>query len=125
MGGSLIPSLFPKGLAEFINLRDDTCRTPYRDAPIRHRDHAVPSHRDGPTSAVTGLGECEACTYAKEARGWAVTTSQDETGCHRAEFTTPTGARHLSKAPPLPGLVVVDVSELEVRIGVMIASYAA
>jgi hypothetical protein len=49
--------LFPKGLAEFINLRDDTCRTPYCDAPIRHRDHAVPSHRDGPTSAVNGLGE--------------------------------------------------------------------
>jgi hypothetical protein len=47
------------------------------------------------------------------------------TGCHRAEFTTPTGARHQSKVPSLPGLVVVDVSELEVRIGVMIAAHAA
>lgn len=27
---------FPKGLATFIALRDDSCRTPYCDAPIRH-----------------------------------------------------------------------------------------
>jgi hypothetical protein len=57
--------LFPKGLARFIDLRDDTCRTPYCDAPIRHHDHATPHHRDGPTSAVNGLGECERCNYAK------------------------------------------------------------
>lgn len=42
-----------------------------------------------------------------------------------SRFTTPTGAGHPSTAPPLPGLVVVDVSELEVRIGVMIAAHAA
>ncbi len=34
--------LFPKGLADFIELRDQRCRTPYCDAPIRHHDHAVP-----------------------------------------------------------------------------------
>ena len=33
---------FPRGLAGFIGLRDQTCRTPYCDAPIRHRDHAHP-----------------------------------------------------------------------------------
>jgi hypothetical protein len=33
---------FPRGLAKFIGLRDLTCRTPYCDAPIRHRDHAQP-----------------------------------------------------------------------------------
>jgi hypothetical protein len=85
----------------------------------------VPNHRDGPISAVNGLGECGARNHAKEAPGWAVTASQDENGCHRAEFITPTGARHLSKAPSLPGLVVVDVSELEVRMGVMIAAHTA
>src|SRR5262249_2660350 len=31
--------LFPRGLAAFIELRDQRCRTPYCDAPIRHRDH--------------------------------------------------------------------------------------
>jgi hypothetical protein len=30
---------FPKGLVRFIGLRDQTCRTPYCDAPIRHCDH--------------------------------------------------------------------------------------
>ena len=52
---------FPRGLSAFIGLRDQTCRTPYCDAPIRHRDHAQPHHRDGPTSAENGLGECERC----------------------------------------------------------------
>lgn len=61
--------LFPKGLARFIDLRDDTCRTPFCDAPIRHHDHATAHHRGGPTSGVNGLGECERCNYAKEAAG--------------------------------------------------------
>ncbi|BBY08363.1 hypothetical protein MNVI_36810 [Mycobacterium noviomagense] len=47
---------FPKGLATFIGLRDQRCRTPYCDAPIRHRDHAQPHHRGGPTMAANGLG---------------------------------------------------------------------
>jgi len=94
---------FPKGLARFIATRDDTCRTPYCDAPIRHTDHAQPHANGGPTTALNGLGECEACNYAKEAPGWTVTTRLDRHGRHTAEFTTPTGARHHSQAPPLPG----------------------
>jgi len=107
-GGALVAMesrarLFPRGLAKFIDLRDDTCRTPYCDAPIRHHDHANPHRSQGPTSAANGLGECERCNYAKEAPGWTVATAFDETGRHAAEFTTPTGARHRSTAPPLPG----------------------
>ncbi len=30
---------FPPGLRRFIQVRDDACRTPYCDAPIRHDDH--------------------------------------------------------------------------------------
>jgi hypothetical protein len=117
--------LFPTGLARFIDLRDDTCRTPYCDAPIRHHDHARPHVRGGHTNALNGLGECERCNYAKEAPGWTVTTTSDELGSHTAEFTTPTGARHQSTAPPLPGPVHVDLSEIEVRIGIAIAKHAA
>lgn len=94
--------IFPKGLAAFIGLRDQTCRTPYCDAPIRHRDHALPHRESGRTSALNGLGECEACNYAKEARGWRVRTSECD-GKHQADFTTPTGASYRSIAPPLPG----------------------
>jgi len=102
--------LFPKGLASFIDLRDDACRTPYCDAPIRHHDHAHPNARGGPTTALNGLGDCAACNYAKEAPGWQVTTSIDQNGTHTAEFTTPTGAVHHSHAPPLPGPppVIID-----------------
>ena len=94
--------IFPRGLAAFIGLRDQTCRTPYCDAPIRHRDHALPHRESGPTSALNGLGECEACNYAKEARGWRVRTTECD-GQHQADFTTPTGATYRSIAPPSPG----------------------
>ncbi|QEN13807.1 DUF222 domain-containing protein [Mycolicibacterium sp. ELW1] len=95
--------LFPKGLAEFIELRDQRCRTPYCDAPIRHRDHAIPHSRGGATSAANGLGMCEACNYAKESPGWKVVAAVSENGTHTAEFTTPTGAHYHSAAPPMPG----------------------
>lgn len=94
--------IFPKGLATFIGLRDQTCRTPYCDAPIRHRDHAQPHRASGRTNALNGLGECEACNYAKEAPGWRVRTTERD-GRHHAAFTTPTGAVYRSIAPPLPG----------------------
>ena len=93
---------FPKGLARFIGLRDQRCRTPYCDAPIRNRDHARPRHRDGPTSATNGLGLCEHCNYTKESDGWRV-DANDENGTHTAQFVTPTGAQYRSTAPPLPG----------------------
>jgi Domain of unknown function (DUF222) len=116
--------LFPKGLAGFIGVRDRTCRTPYCDAPIRHRDHATPRNRGGPTTATNGLGECERCNYVKEAPGWRVMTA-DENGTHTAEFVTPTGARYRSTAPPLPGAPLIAVSEVEIRIGVALADLHA
>jgi len=115
---------FPKGLAAFIGLRDQTCRTPYCDAPIRHRDHADPRNRGGPTSVRNGLGICERCNYTKEAPGWQVTID-DENSTHTAEFITPTGARYRSTAPPLPGAPMVAISEVEVRIAIDLADLHA
>lgn len=91
---------FPKALAEFIDLRDQTCRTPWCDAPIRHHDHAVARAADGPTSAANGMGLCERCNYAKEADGLRVQTV-DGADCHTVEVTTPTGSTYRSTAPPL------------------------
>jgi hypothetical protein len=108
----------------FIALRDQTCRTPYCDAPIRHCDHAQPRHRDGPTSAENGLGECERCNYVKEAQGWRVTAGTED-GVHAADFLTPTGARYRSTPPPLPGLPDIETTKLEVRIGIAIAAQDA
>ncbi len=107
---------FPNGLAEFIGLRDQTCRTPYCDAPIRHRDHAQPHNRGGPTSAQNGLGMCEQCNYVKESFGWSVIAA-DENGTHTAQFVTPTGARYKSIAPPLPGplRIVIDMDVVDLH----------
>jgi hypothetical protein len=112
--------IFPKGLAGFIAARDRSCRTPYCDAPIRHSDHATPHHRGGPTNAANGLGVCERCNYLKESPGWQVNTEQVN-GTHTAEFTTPTGARYRSTAPPLPGTPMISISELEVQVAIAIA----
>ncbi|WP_166904431.1 DUF222 domain-containing protein [Mycobacterium sp. DL440] len=94
---------FPKGLAQFIALRDEICRTPYCNAPIRHIDHVTPHHQHGPTSAANGEGLCERCNYVKETPGWRVVASVDEFGRHCTEHITPTGAVYRSTAPPLPG----------------------
>ena len=115
--------LFPKGMARFIAVRDDTCRTPYCDAPIRHTDHATPHAGGGPTSVGNGLGECEACNYAKENPGWRVRTFCDHEGRHTAEFTTPTGARYRSTAPPLLGdLVPLKASGIEIHLSDLLAA---
>ena len=115
--------LFPRGLAAFIELRDRRCRTPYCDAPIRHRDHAQPWADGGPTHADNGLGSCERCNYAKEAAGWRVSTSIDETHTHTAEFTTPTGKTYRSTAPPRAPTIAFG--RVELRIGIALAKHAA
>ena len=115
--------LFPRALATFIGLRDRRCRTPYCDAPIRHSDHAQPHANAGPTSAVNGIGLCERCNYVKEAAGWRVIAAVERSGTHTAEFTSPTGERYRSSAPPRSP--TITVSEFEVRIGVALARHAA
>ncbi|WP_432394265.1 HNH endonuclease [Pseudarthrobacter sp. L19] len=108
--------LFPAGLRRFIEARDNTCRTPYCDAPIRHLDHTVPWHRGGETTAVNGAGLCEACNHTKETPGWTarpvgraepanrvVPDARPPDGRHALELTTPSGHVYLSVAPPLPG----------------------
>ncbi|MBW0011880.1 HNH endonuclease signature motif containing protein [Mycobacterium sp.] len=116
---------FPKGLAAFIELRDERCRTPYCDAPIRHHDHARPHRRGGPTSATNGVGSCELCNYAKEAAGWRVHATIDETCSHIAEFITPTGMHYRSTAPPKGLPLEIFVSEVETSIAVTIARHHA
>ena len=99
VGGDGSRSAVPKGLADFIGLRDQCCRTPYCDAPVRHRDHADPHPAAAPPTA-NGLGLCERCNYVKEVAGWHVTAEAGAGGRHRG-FITPTGAHHHSTAPPM------------------------
>jgi hypothetical protein len=93
--------LFPAPLRRFIQIRDDTCRTPYCDAPIRHHDHIIPWHNDGPTTLSNGAGLCEACNHTKELPGWKAKPKPGPR--HTIELTTPTSHTYRSTAPPLPG----------------------
>jgi hypothetical protein len=92
---------FKGRLARFIVARDQTCRTPYCEAPIRHIDHAVRRSDGGTTDALNGRGSCADDNYAKEAPGWQVRPISGRG--HRIEVTTPTGHRYYSKAPPALG----------------------
>ncbi|WP_246167767.1 HNH endonuclease, partial [Arthrobacter citreus] len=116
---------FPAGLARLIRTRDQTCRTPWCDAPIRHIDHIQPHAEGGPTSYTNGQGLCEACNQAKEAPGWSAATIRAPGSSaridaaeiaaaprsaphgpatrHTVRTTTPTGHTHISTAPSLPG----------------------
>lgn len=93
--------LFPPGLRRFLQARDDLCRTPYCDAPIRHYDHVLAYHNNGPTSGANGQGLCEACNHTKEAPGWKARTVPGPR--HTVRITTPTGHAYQSTAPPPPG----------------------
>ncbi len=93
--------IFPPGLRRFLQVRDDTCRTPYCDAPIRHHDHIIPWHQDGPTTSHNGQGLCEACNHTKETPGWTARTLPGPR--HTVELKIPTGHTYHSTAPPPPG----------------------
>jgi hypothetical protein len=90
--------LFTKNQRRFIALRDQTCRTPWCDAPIRHTDHVRPAEHGGKTSITNGAGLCAACNFAKQAPGW---TARPGPGGH-IDLITPTGHHYASRPPTLP-----------------------
>lgn len=94
--------LFDGNLRRFLVLRDDVCRTPWCDAPIRHVDH-IERHADGGvTSAANGQGLCVRCNLVKEHSGWASRRAPDRR--HRVTITTPTGHDYAGPPPvPPPG----------------------
>ena len=91
---------FPAALGTLIELRDQFCRTPWCDAPIRHRDHVEAYTAGGTTSQGNGQGLCEACNHAKEAFGWRARPSPGDR--HTVEITSPGGRKYRSTAPPAP-----------------------
>jgi len=101
--------LMPAGMQRVIQARDQLCRTPWCDAPIRHHDHVVPWRNAGDTSEINGQGLCEACNLAKEADGWHAQTVPGPR--HTVETTTPTGHTYQSTAPALPGTPPATATE--------------
>ncbi|MBB3042960.1 HNH endonuclease [Nocardioides soli] len=99
---------FPKALGLFLDLRDQTCRTPWCNAPVRHHDHITDHADGGPTSAINGQGLCEQCNHTKQAPGWWARPLAGPPDQHTVETTLPTGHIIRSAAPraPTPSRVV-------------------
>ncbi len=93
---------FTPAQRELLTLRDQHCRTPYCDAPIRHHDHITPHQAGGPTTITNGQGLCEACNYRKQHPDWhtTVTNTGHNGRPHTTQTTTPTGHTYPSTAPP-------------------------
>lgn len=91
-------------LRRMIVMRDDVCRSPWCDAPIKQADHAVSFATGGDTEWENSSGLCAACNYAKELAGWRHRATPDA-----LEVVTPTGHRYRSRTKPIsepdPGLV--------------------
>ncbi len=92
---------FTGGLRRFLIARDEVCRTPWCDAPIRHLDHIIPvadggdDHRRQRPRPLRGL----------QLRQGSPRLARPTTTRHRpqVETTTPTGHHYRSRAPAPPG----------------------
>jgi hypothetical protein len=87
-------------LKQQVEHRDQTCRDPCCDAPIRHIDHIKRWSDGGPTSLANGRGVCERGNYLRELPGWTVRLTDPDT--HTIEITTPTGHSYTSQPPQPP-----------------------
>ena len=85
---------FPDGARRFLITRDQICRTPWCDAPIRHIDHITPAGRGGPTTIGNGQGLCANCNYTKQSPNWTARTD------HHGTITTTTPTGHIAASPP-------------------------
>ncbi len=95
--------LFPAGAQQFLIARDQACRTPWCDAPIRHIDHIEPHARGGPTTIDNGQGLCTACNLTKQAPGWRNTIDTPASNNDGTiNLTTPTGHTYPSHPPRPP-----------------------
>jgi hypothetical protein len=102
--------LFTKAQREFIQARDQVCRTPWCGAPIRHLDHVIPAESGGATSVANGQGLCAACNHAKQAPGW--TARPGPAG--EVVTSTPTGHEYRSSPRQPPGATRAPVPELPI-----------
>jgi hypothetical protein len=93
--------LFTGARRRLLIARDQFCRTPWCDAPIRHADHVTRHAVGGATSTTNGQGLCEACNHAKEAPGWHARRLLSTR--HSVQTITPTGQTHTSQPPDPPG----------------------
>ena len=84
--------------------RDQTCRFPFCDAPIRHLDHVRRFGDGGGTVPANGRGLCARHNLVRERPGWDASVVHDGFGdeAHTVRTTTPTGHVYTARAPDPP-----------------------
>ena len=87
---------FDGKLARTITYRDDRCRQPGCDSPVKHLDHVMSFHTGGPTTLDNGQGLCIRSHTLKHLPGWRI-ASRGADIC----WTTPTGHAYRSHRPPI------------------------
>jgi hypothetical protein len=94
----------PQDLARLIVARDQQCRDPFCDAPIRHIDHVRRFADGGPTTLANSRGVCARGNYVREMPGWEVRVLAGGLAGqpHAVRVTTPTGHAYVSRAPQPP-----------------------
>lgn len=92
--------LFTGAHRDLVIARDQYCRTPFCDAPIRDADHAVRATDGGPTTTRNAQGLCQHCNQAKEAAGWRAVPIWDPDHSHFTITAKPNGRYDTSAAPP-------------------------
>ena len=104
IGGEDRRRRFTGALARLVTARDQHCRDPFCDAPIRHLDHITRHSEQGTTTLANGRGVCARGNYTREMPGWQVKLL--DTGLlgrpHTISVTTPTGHTYVSRAPDPP-----------------------
>ena len=96
---------FNRSAATFIRLRDQVCRDPHCDAPIRDLDHLHDYADGGRTTIDNGIGLCQRGNLVDQVPGWHIAGTS-----RQRIIVTPTGHRYESRPPPAlgPRLPVVD-----------------
>lgn len=96
---------FTGAVRGFILARDQRCRVPYCDAPIRHIDHVHRFAEGGRTRLDNGVGLCTRHNLNREQPGWSVSTGGKSQPDGRLVLRTPAGRSYHSDPPDLHHLV--------------------
>ena len=99
-------------LRRMVVFRDDVCRSPWCEAPIKHADHAESAASGGETDWDNSSGLCAACNYLKELGGWRHKATADD-----LEVITPTGHHYKTRTKPLGPPDSKRVSDQEEHVG--------
>ncbi len=122
--------VFPEALRRWLVVRDQTCRTPWCDAPIRHADHITQAADGGETSVAERAGAvCGVQLRQVDAR---LVGPRGRRGHRTGRDHHPDRAHLHQPPPPLPGTPrwrsrppdIIGGSELEHRLRVLLGDAA-